>query len=123
MSILSQKYKDMQFIQGGKQSKWDRLYNWLNDMRYGIAPDENTPDDERREREAQVDVIDDIMEWIEKHPQEPKTGHWIEKDGFDGDVYYDCSECGESWTTIEGTPWDNEWNYCPNCGARMTEGE
>ena len=51
--------------------------------------------------------------------QEPKTGHWIEKDGFDGDVYYDCSECGESWTTIEGTPWDNEWNFCPNCGARM----
>ena len=53
--------------------------------------------------------------------QEPKTGHWIEKDGFDGDVYYDCSECGESWTTIEGTPWDNEWNYCPNCGCRMVE--
>ena len=50
-----------------------------------------------------------------------KTGHWIEKDGFDGDVYYDCSECGESWTTIEGTPWNNEWNYCPNCGCRMVE--
>lgn len=52
-----------------------------------------------------------------------KPGHWIEKDGFDGDVYYDCSECGESWTTIEGTPWDNEWNYCPNCGARMESEE
>lgn len=43
-----------------------RLYSWLNDMRLGIAPDETTPDDERRERQAQVDVIDDIMEWIEK---------------------------------------------------------
>ena len=50
---------------------------------------------------------------------QPKTGHWIEKDGFDGDTYYDCSECGESWTTIEGTPWDNQYNYCPNCGAKM----
>lgn len=50
-------------------------------------------------------------------PQEPKTGYWIEKDGFDGDVYYDCSDCGESWTTIEGTPWDNGMKYCPNCGA------
>ena len=50
-----------------------------------------------------------------------KTGHWIEKDGFDGDTYYDCSECGESWTTIEGTPWDNEFKYCPNCGCRMVE--
>ena len=52
-----------------------------------------------------------------------KTGHWIEKDGFDGDTYYDCSECGESWTTIEGEPWNNGMKYCPNCGARMIESE
>ena len=52
---------------------------------------------------------------------EQKSGKWIEKDGFDGDVYYDCSVCGESWATIEGSPWDNEWNYCPNCGAKMFE--
>lgn len=50
-----------------------------------------------------------------------KTGHWIEKDGFDGDTYYDCSECGESWTTIEGTPWNNGMEYCPNCGCRMVK--
>ncbi len=55
--------------------------------------------------------------------QEPKTGHWIEKDGFDGDVYYDCSECGESWTTIEGTPWQNGMDYCPNCGCLMDRTE
>lgn len=53
--------------------------------------------------------------------EKPKTGHWIEKDGFDGDTYYDCSECGESWTTIEGTPWNNGMKYCPNCGCRMVE--
>ena len=65
-----------------------------------------------------LEAVDRIMD-LPSVEQEPKTGHWIEKDGFDGDVYYDCSECGESWTTIEGTPWDNVWNYCPNCGARM----
>ncbi len=54
---------------------------------------------------------------------ECKTGKWIEKDGFDGDVYYDCSACGESWTTIEGTPWDNDMNYCPHCGAKMEGAE
>lgn len=71
-----------------------------------------------------VEVIDEyIGELPPVKPQEPKTGHWIEKDGFDGDVYYDCSECGESWTTIEGTPWQNGMCYCPNCGARMTESE
>ena len=63
----------------------------------------------------------DIDRAIQALKQEPKTGHWIEKDGFDGDTYYDCSECGESWTTIEGTPWDNEFKYCPNCGAKMVE--
>ena len=52
-----------------QEPKWDRLYSWLNDMRFGIAPDETTPDDERNERLAQVDVIDDIMEWIVE-PQE-----------------------------------------------------
>ena len=51
---------------------------------------------------------------------EPKEGHWIEKDGFDGDTYYDCSVCGNSWTTIDGTPMNNDMNYCPNCGAKMT---
>ena len=51
-----------------------------------------------------------------------KTGHWIEQEGYDGDTYYDCSECGESFCLIEGTPTDNLYNYCPNCGAKM-EGE
>ena len=62
---------------------------------------------------------------IEKAPtiEERKTGKWIEKDGWNGDVYYDCSACGESWTTIEGTPWDNDMNYCPHCGAKMEGSE
>ena len=60
-----------------------------------------------------------INKAIKALEQEPKTGHWIEKDGYDGDTYYDCSECGESWTTIEGTPWNNGMKFCPNCGAKM----
>ncbi len=51
--------------------------------------------------------------------QEAKIGKWIEQDGFDGDVYYDCSVCGESWVLIEGTPKENGMNYCPHCGAKM----
>ena len=46
-------------------TKWDRLYSWMNDMRLAIAPDETVyNDDERRERQAQVDLLDDIMEWM-----------------------------------------------------------
>ena len=50
-----------------------------------------------------------------------KHGHWIERTDYVGDTYYDCSACGESWTTIEGDPWDNGMNYCPKCGTKMDE--
>ncbi|MBQ7265123.1 MAG: hypothetical protein IJS61_03405 [Firmicutes bacterium] len=63
-----------------------------------------------------------LFDFVDNMPSvtpQPKTGHWIEKDGYDGDTYYDCSECGEIWVAIEGTPWDNGMNYCPNCGAKM----
>ena len=46
-------------------------------------------------------------------------GHWIEQEGYDWDTYYDCSECGESFYPIDGTPTDNLYNFCPNCGADM----
>ena len=35
---------------------------------------------------------------------------------------YDCSVCGTTFVLYEGTPTDNDWNYCPNCGARMDGG-
>lgn len=51
---------------------FNRLYNWLNDMRLAIAPDETvTDEDERQDRLLQVDLIDELMEWMieqeEKH--------------------------------------------------------
>lgn len=36
--------------------------------------------------------------------------------GVDG---YGNEGCGSEIILLEGTPHDNEWNYCPNCGARM----
>lgn len=64
--------------------------------------------------------IDEVIQVIKDVPSNnQKTGRWIEKDGYDGDTYYDCSECGESFCLIEGTPTDNLYNYCPNCGAKM----
>lgn len=57
---------------------------------------------------------------IEALGQKEKTGHWIMEDMFDGDVaYYRCSECNELFWIESGTPKDNEYNFCPNCGARM----
>ena len=70
----------------------------------------------------EIEAVDDCSRVVEVLPSvtpAEKVGRWIEKDGYDGDTYYDCSECGESWTTIDGTPWNNGMKYCPNCGARM----
>ncbi len=55
-----------------KADLWSRLYIWLNDMHLGISPDEFTPDDERKIREAQTDIIEGIMGWIEANVFEQK---------------------------------------------------
>lgn len=65
------------------------------------------------------------LEQAESESQESKEvpqkmrGKWIEREDYYEDTYYDCSVCGESWTTIEGTPWDNGMNFCPHCGSDM----
>lgn len=48
-----------------------------------------------------------------------KKAEWKEQSGVDGDVYYECSFCGEPWFLEAGTPPENNMNFCPKCGARM----
>ena len=46
---------------------------------------------------------------------------WIEN--FDGyETIYTCPKCKEDFVTMEGTPADNLWNYCPKCGQRLDWG-
>ena len=67
------------------------------------------------------------IERIKKLPSvipSKSIGRWVEHEDAMGDTYYDCSCCGESWSTIDGNPWNNGMKYCPNCGAKMeSEGE
>ena len=42
-------------------------------------------------------------------------------DWFGTDVYT-CTKCRESYVLVEGTPKENLWHYCPNCGAKMDGG-
>lgn len=52
-------------------------------------------------------------------PEQRGKGKWIEEDdGWDG-VFWRCSECNEPFYLVDGTPVDNEYHYCPNCGADM----
>lgn len=48
-----------------------------------------------------------------------RHGKWIITPYTDYDDTYECSVCGNTWTFIEGTPKDNDCNYCPHCGAKM----
>ena len=122
---------------------WKRLYaehiceekegmETIEALQAAIKALQTEPCEDAISRQAAIEFLEKplseccMMEYLKSapsvHPTQ-KVGRWIEKDGYDGDVYYDCSACGNSWTTIDGTPWDNGMNFCPNCGAKMEEGE
>ena len=50
-------------------------------------------------------------------------GEWLAEDNIFDDSTWICSVCHEPWVLIDGTPKDNNMNYCPNCGALMKEAE
>ncbi len=100
--------------------EFNQLAEWLKDYKRLL---EQEPITDRIEYGTDGNAYRLTVSNGKEFKQEPKTGRWIEKDGYDGDTYYDCSECGESWTTIEGTPWNNGMKYCPNCGAKMESEE
>ena len=50
-------------------------------------------------------------------------GEWILNPcNLYNDATWVCSVCGNEWVLIDGTPLDNQMNYCPKCGARMDGG-
>ena len=53
-----------------------------------------------------------------------RHGHWIAQENWTpDDYYYTCSICREDFYMIVGTPSDNNYKYCPNCGAKMDGNE
>lgn len=63
-------------------------------------------------------TVGDIMKVIENQPtveaESVRHGHWIDND-IDPEAWNFCSVCGEQAI-------DN-YDYCPNCGAKMDGGE
>lgn len=63
----------------------------------------------------------DLIEELPSAQPERKRGKWIEDDdGWDG-VIWRCSECDALFTLVDGTPEENEYYFCPHCGADMRE--
>ncbi len=48
-------------------------------------------------------------------------GKWISETHYGDIIGYTCSVCGTTQCIIDGTPEDNEWEFCPHkdCGAKM----
>ena len=100
-------------------------------------------DGEYISRQAVCDILEDIRDCISVDgywailerlkklpsvkPQEPKTGHWIIKDGKEQGydiagiktwyIQIMCDKCGFIKTAIEGHT--GQYHYCPHCGAKM----
>lgn len=72
----------------------------------------------RDAKEGYDNPIDNVMLAV-KNGTPLSEGHWIEHDDWDGDMYYECSICKEPYCLIDGTPTENLYNYCPNCGAHL----
>lgn len=64
-----------------------------------------------------------FQHWVEIQPSADvhpvRHGHWETIEGWDGDELYRCSECGAEFVLIDGTPKDNDYWFCPHCGADM----
>ena len=52
--------------------------------------------------------------------EEVVLGRWRFLD-IDGWWFDECSICGNTSPNHDGSPPD--WNYCPNCGAKMMDGD
>lgn len=54
-----------------------------------------------------------------------RHGRWESFEDVFMETCYQCSECGLSFYLADGgTPKENKYHYCPNCGAKMDgEGE
>ena len=53
-----------------------------------------------------------------KRASSPIYGQWILYEDEDTNAW-ECSACHEVQQLMNGTPFENNWHYCPSCGAKM----
>ena len=69
-----------------------------------------------------VDAMQTNINAIPASDVEPVVrGEWKDGIDFDEQNVYMCSVCKEPYILESGTPKENKYNFCPNCGAHMME--
>ena len=66
----------------------------------------------------------DVLEATQPVTPKQRTGHWHITDAYPHNVY--CSECHKRFAQTHWAVWEDgslPRNFCPNCGAKMTEGD
>ena len=78
-----------------------------------------------------VPFLDRLNEFYDKHKYcndyadcfeieyEFEPGEWIPDKDPDSGIYW-CNICDTPFQFLEGTPKENNYRYCPNCGTKMT---
>ena len=66
-----------------------------------------------------IDICCYDIEDLPSAQPERKRGKWIEDDDGWDEVIWRCSECDAVFTLVDGTPKENEYYFCPHCGADM----
>lgn len=58
-----------------------------------------------------------LLEYLDQTGRIHQDCDWIEEKDQSGEITYMCTRCAERFILISGTPDDNNYNYCPACGA------
>ena len=61
-----------------------------------------------------------LMEAWNKRDFSPIHGQWILYEDEDTNAW-ECSVCHKVQQLMNGTPFENNWHYCPSCGAKMEQ--
>jgi rubrerythrin len=64
--------------------------------------------------------INDVRKLILSEQSEQKEPcEWTQED--EDSNTWECNKCGLLWPLNDGTPQENDINFCPNCGRSLTQ--